>query len=270
MVRNRQVEAGKIRSAKLRRYNVLRSLRNSFLAIAVLIFSGCATVESQSGTLESQLNTGLRLTKLLKQRNDYIVWIGVPLNKPTRWQRAVAKGELVIVDGKNVSLNEIKSFVVAYPSGSLVDGVFGPTMASLPPGVKGMDITKGQLRDVLTDSDIKAGNQYMRVTYGPSTNKPNDPNCYSTSLHNISKHRVKIQKFGGYNVTPSGTYILNNLARRYYSDKEFKEWYGQQTDWLEPGATATDHNNYGGRPVLWAYHCQSDDGKTFIAGAVLP
>ncbi len=249
---------------------MLRSLRNSLLAVAVVVYSGCAAVESHSGTLESQLTTGVRLAKLLKQRNDYIVWIGVPLNNPTRWQLAVAKGEHVIVDRKNVSLNDIKAFIVTYPSGVVVDQVFVSTISSLPPGVRGMDIQKGQQHDVLTDKDIHSGNQYVQVTFGPSTNKPDDPDCYSTSLRNISKHRLKIQKFGGYNVETSGTYSLNNIARRYYSEKEFKEWYGQQTDWLEPGAIATDHNNYGGRPVLWAYYCQTDDGKTFIAGSVLP
>lgn len=38
---------------------------------------------------------------------------------------------------------------------------------------------------------------------------------------------------------------LNTVTGKYFTAEEFKEWYGQSGDWLEPGQSATDPNNYG-------------------------
>ena len=85
---------------------------------------------------------------------------------------------------------------------------------------------------------------------------------------NVSGQPVRILRFGGYQQTRRG-WELSNVSRAFYSADEFREWYGLgRKEWLLPGGKATDTNNYGGRPILWVYYCESEDGTKFIAGSV--
>ena len=63
---------------------------------------------------------------------------------------------------------------------------------------------------------------------------------------------------------------MSTRPGKFYSDEEFREWYGlKNAQWILPNETATDPNNYGGRPVLWAYFGETEDGEPFVAGAIL-
>jgi hypothetical protein len=63
---------------------------------------------------------------------------------------------------------------------------------------------------------------------------------------------------------------LSAVTGTFYSGCEFCEWYGLgDREWLGPGESACDPNNYGGPPMLWACYCQAEDGKEFVAGGVL-
>lgn len=76
-------------------------------------------------------------------------------------------------------------------------------------------------------------------------------------------------RFGGYSPQEDG-WVLNNATGAFYTSDEFANWYGLcDAEWIVPGQTVIDRNNYGGRPTLWAYHCEFDDGTKFVAGQVL-
>lgn len=73
----------------------------------------------------------------------------------------------------------------------------------------------------------------------------------------------------GYARTQDG-WTLSTVTSTFYSAREFCEWYGLgEKEWLGAGESACDPNNYGGLPMLWAYHCEAEDGEEFIAGNVL-
>jgi hypothetical protein len=166
-----------------------------------------------------------------------------------------------------MTLTNVSGFIVAYANGQLLDQLGrGP---KLPPGIRGLDAKRKSETDLLRIGDVRAGNDRIRVAYGPCTARPSDEGYYSTTLTNISNKRIRVMRFGGYHQTKRG-WELSTVSGAFYSAQEFREWYGLgDKEWLVPGDAVTDANNYGGRPMLWAYYCESEDGAEFVAGAIL-
>lgn len=212
---------------------------------------------------------GQRLALLARQRPDYRILVGVPPTQPTSWGVASrVSEEAVTIEGRgDISLAEVRAFIVAYPNGQMVDG----ELAGLPVPAGLTGLNRGLWRDAdrLQLGDLEEGQKYVEVRYGPSELNPKDRNRYSTTLKNVSRQKIRILKFAGYARTPEG-WGINTVTGTFYSGLEFREWYGLGgKEWLEPGEAACDPNNYGGPPVLWAYYCQAEDGGEFVAGGVL-
>lgn len=210
-----------------------------------------------------------RLAVLVSQRSDYRIQIGVPPEEPISWAvvSRVADGILTVEGHGDIPLTKVTAFVVAYPNGQLVD--FELAGLPVPAGVTGLSRSRKRHHDLLQLADLEEGRKYIEIRYGPSRLRPNDRDHYSTTLVNVSRQRIRVLRFAGYTRTPEG-WRLNTVTGSFYSAKEFREWYGLGLgEWIEPGKSANDPNNYGGPPVLWAYYCQTEDGNEFVAGGVL-
>lgn len=120
----------------------------------------------------------------------------------------------------------------------------------------------------LTLGQLERGNQLVEISYGASDKHDGDRHAYSTTLRNISRHKIRITKFGGYRAVEHA-WQLANVNGEFYTTSQFREWYGQKAEWLQPGETASDGANWGDQPVLWAYHGVTDTGESFIAGKLL-
>ncbi len=247
--------------------------------VAVIIILSLTSCDSRSSNMQQEsdmsrtprtLTPSQRLRTLAAERGDYTILVGVPLSSPTEWA-AVTKvdDDSLSVDGHGtLSLSDVRAFIVAYPNGQLVD--YNGSGLPLPEGITGLSPSGDTDRDILQLADLRAGGQYIQIKYGRSTSRPNDHNHYSTTLTNISNEKIKINRFAGYTKTSRG-WKLTTVTNKFYSAQEFQEWYGLGSDqWILPGQLASDANNYGSPPVLWAYYCESESGKQFIAGAVLP
>jgi hypothetical protein len=67
-----------------------------------------------------------------------------------------------------------------------------------------------------------------------------------------------------------GGYRLNTVTGKLFSADEFIAWYAAPPDgWIAPGGEASDPDNYGRPPILWAYHCETRGGARFVTGALL-
>jgi hypothetical protein len=122
--------------------------------------------------------------------------------------------------------------------------------------------------DRLTIADLQEGHSRIKVKFGKSTSEPDSRDNYSTTLTNVSGERIRVLKFGGYSKTKNG-FSLNTISSRFFTAEDFVDWYGQQGDWIEPGQSLTVHNNYGSRPCIWAYYCETEGGSKLIAGGVV-
>jgi hypothetical protein len=242
------------------------------LAVAALVAVGIAGVlylASRRAVPIAPPSPGDRLYRLATERDDYLIYVAMPSGAPTRWERVKnATNEAVITESAGVILlRDIRAFLVAYPNGQLLD--FEHCELELPDGIVGAIEKLRPESRLLQLADLKLGKELISVTYGPSASKSRQRYYYSTTLKNISKQKIRVLSFGGYSKTDRG-WELSTISGRRFSAEEFRAWYGMGSrEWLLPGESAADPHNYGGRPVLWAYDCEAEDGLRFIAGAVL-
>jgi hypothetical protein len=206
-------------------------------------------------------------------RRDYTFWIGMPLARPTAYVRAEPRDGGLAIDGKAVDLDAVTSWLVVYPNGEPLDSA-GPALPR-PPGVgqglapradAAQGSTEGEILDLAT---LTYGAKWIRVTYGPSKAKPSSRNDYATTLENVSRERVRVARFCGYRRLQGDRWKLDTVTRELYDAAQFRAWYGLRGEWIEPGGSVTDPDNYGGRPSLWAYFCETEGGERLVAGGVI-
>ncbi len=210
-----------------------------------------------------------RLRRLISQRSDYRIFIGVPFATPNAWATVTRLGnDSLDVQGiGTVCVSDVRAFAAAYPNGQVLD--WEPCGLSLPEGLEGLSPTSRTDHDLLRLEDLELGRAYLQITYGPSAARPRERGSYATTLKNVSTERIRVHCFAGYRRDGEG-WKLSTVTRQFYSAGEFQAWYGLgSSEWIEPGQVASDANNYGSPPVLWAYYCESASGRQFVAGEVL-
>ena len=234
--------------------------------LAIVLVIALARLQSESRKSSA---AGHKLFDHSQDRDDYQLFVGMPASQPGIWVEVtkVDTSTVTLVDNQSVSLTEVTAFFVAYPSGNLVDH-WGPASLQLPEWVNGLRASGSSDDDELVPADLEDGRSIINVTFGPSTSQPSSRNHYSTTIQNISDQDVRVVKFAGY--TPSGNiYRLSTVTKQFYSQNEFREWYNQPGEWIKPGESVTDPNNYGSPPVMWAYYCETREGKAFVTGGII-
>ncbi|MBN1763700.1 MAG: hypothetical protein JW860_00435 [Sedimentisphaerales bacterium] len=210
-----------------------------------------------------------RFIAYFKQDRRYKFYIGYPLDTPEEWvEIKELDGEHVVtVEDNNIPLRRIRAFIVAYPNGEILDNknLFPP----LPPDIHIVRTSEEAIEDLITLNDLEEGRQYIAITYSKSISHPKDRNYYTTFLKNISNESIRVIKFGGY-FKKNKSWKLGNFTKNFFTSEQFRNWYGlYEHEWIKPGQSVFDPNNWGGRPVIWAYFCETESGKQFIAGEIL-
>ena len=212
-----------------------------------------------------------RLQTILGQSRAYRLHIGLPFNSPQQWVAVDrVEGDIAILRyGQRIALAGVRAFVVAYPTGRVLDGenVFRP----LPRGVHYVRREPKPAIETLEPEALTRGNEFLAVEFAQSRTRPANPKYYETRLRNISPEPLRIKRFAGY-APSSGTYHLHTITGSHFATDDFKEWYGLGEDeWIQPGNSVADPNNYSKfRETLWAFHGETASGMPFVAGAVAP
>jgi hypothetical protein len=233
------------------------------ISVAIILRSRGTSPREAPDTL------GQRLLAHSRDRGDYRLFVGVPTANPTAWVEVarIEESSVTLRDTRVLDLSEVTAYIVAYPSGTLVD-YRCPNDLPVPEWVRFPEKSAVPDRDELMAADLKEGLSVVRVTFGRSRSEPASRHHYSTTLRNLSEKRVRILKFGGYTKVGK-VFALNTISQRFFTAEDFKEWYGQRGDWLDPGESVTDPNNYGSPPVLWAYYCETEGGGKFVTGGII-
>jgi hypothetical protein len=212
---------------------------------------------------------GHRLLSHSRDRNDYRLLVGIPSANPTSWREVsrIDDKSVTLRDSQLLDLSEITTYLVAYPSGKLVE-YRCPNSLRIPDWITFPEDSGSPDNDKLTAADLQDGCSLVRVEFGKSTSEPSSKHHYSTTLTNISGNRIRVIKFAGYSKT-GNEYSLNTITSQFFTSDDFKEWYGQKSEWIEPGESVTDSNNYGSPPVMWAYYCETNDSRKFVTGGII-
>jgi hypothetical protein len=211
----------------------------------------------------------IRLQTYIQQNRNYQFFIGYPLDNPTQWMRVVKwdRTALQVEQGQIISHRDVTSFIVAYPSGEILDAenIFYP----LPRWINFIRKEEKRIQEILVPENLKCGNRFLRVIH-EKNQSDRRKYYYHTNLINLCNERIRVEKFAAY--TRYGKlYILNTVTGGYFSKKQFKEWYDvDDSGWIEPGQIVTDRNNNGFSSCYWVYFCVSETNKEFVAGELYP
>ena len=222
--------------------------------ILLILLTACSPVEDHL------------IVRHFEDRDDYILYVAWPLEDPAEWKKAdYIDKDHVELEGEKIMIKDVDDYLILYPSGNILEITLKDLR--LPGEAKIME-REERSYETLRVEDLKAGNKFVEITFGKSTRSPESPDHYSTTLKNIADERIKIYKFAGFSRI-DGEWLINTINNNFFSEDDFKDWYGLEDGWLEPNESATDHNNYGSPPVLWAYYFETESGEKHIAGEVL-
>ncbi|NJK50950.1 hypothetical protein HC931_25080 [Candidatus Gracilibacteria bacterium] len=211
----------------------------------------------------------IRLKTYIQQNRNYQFFIGYPLDNSTQWMRVVKfdRTNLQVEQGLILNHKDVLAFIVAYPSGEILDAenIFYP----LPRGINFIGKEEKRLQKILVPENLKFGNRCLKVVHQKNA-RDRRKNYYNTILINLCNERIRVKKFAAYSRYGS-IYILSTVTGGYFSEKQFKEWYDIDGDgWIEPGQIITDRNNNGISSCYWVYFCVSESNKEFVAGELFP
>ena len=165
--------------------------------------------------------------------------------------------------GEEIDFQSINSFVVAYPSGEVLEE-FG-SYGHLPEGLFFMegpvykDSTEGYRRGSVDNSKVKISNSRC-------VRRPDDPTYYSTTIQNTGTTRVRVYKFAPLSKI-WGLFYPREPHPGYYSPRQFIEWFrvGGDDGWIAPGESVEDPDNYGFSRGIWVFFFEEEEGGRFIA-----
>jgi hypothetical protein len=241
--------------------------------IKLLIFAGillCVFIIWRYWYKKKFSTPGLvRLGAYLRQNREYKIFIGFPTNCPKEWSLIRKYDDDVLITSamEQVPISDVSSFVVAYSNGEILDSeeVFAP----LPEGLFFVEPETEEKPHMINTEDFVAGKAFVEIEFGRCLSRPREPCYYSTTVRNISGHKLRVTKFGAYS-KKGNQWTLNTITRSFFTVEQFNLWYAVDSDgWIKPGQEVMDPNNYGGPVALWAYYCVSDKGEEFIAGKVV-
>lgn len=115
-------------------------------------------------------------------------------------------------------------------------------------------------------AELKAGKALLEIRHRQQAADRGKP-YYTSSLTNRSTERIRIDRFGTY-IQKGKTLVLHSLTGGFLSAQQFREWYGVDGEWIEPGQTVTDTSSHSNLGVYWVYFGVTQSGKEVVAGAV--
>jgi hypothetical protein len=210
----------------------------------------------------------MRLAAYLEQEREYAVFVGVRTLTRRAWARVESvRGDTLVLPGrKYVPLRAVRSFLVAYPGGAVLDsadvhhplppGVHFVAVAQPPSGERGPDVVH------VDPGELARGRSLVDVEHAveaPPIGQPRAALRHSTRLRNDAPVPVRVTRFGAYRRS-GGSYAVCTITGRPFTTGDFAEWYLADGGWIAPGTTATDPNSYSTPGVWWLYHFVLADG----------
>lgn len=207
-----------------------------------------------------------RLLTYLQQNLNYRCFIGYPLANPRLWIQIInfSKNKL-FSEQEEFNIKDVHSFIITYPSGEILDSelVFEP----LPQGTYYIKYEEKRKSEILIPEHLDVGNKILKISHKKEIHERRK-GYYSTTLINLSQHKVKVTKFSAYSYY-KGMYVLSTITGGYFNEQQFNEWYNIDRDgWIKSGQTVKDPNNYGSENTYWVYFFINEIGQKFVAGGL--
>ncbi len=207
-----------------------------------------------------------KLEEYAGRSRDYIYYIGVPCEQPTRWVRVrdIEDEQVICEADERYPLAKVRSCIVTYPTGGLLysAALFHP----LPEGLTWEELTTLPFEDSVDKATLARGLRYVSVAHGAKRRGEGGKAMFSTFLANVSSERVRVLRFA-FRGRRDGQQPPTKVSGKYFTAEEFAVWYGvDESGWIQPGQTVSDPDNWVPMDGLWIYVCESESGEQFVTG----
>jgi len=237
--------------------------------IAILFFSGagfCLFLFVLVGVNQKQQLKKIpdRLVHYRRLGMGYQFFIGMPIDAKISktWAKLEAMEGQFLLDGCPIDSTEVNSWLVAKPTGVLLDGfnIFEP----LPKGVVYFIPPETDDEQLLDPIKLEKGNELIRVRNVKPSYSGDNSDSMMVILRNVSDGKVRVIKMEPYQKGDGGLLQRVDAMMEISSDFFNRSFEFSEDDWIEPGQLiCTDKLPNG---LFWIFSCVSEDGKEFITG----
>lgn len=191
---------------------------------------------------------------------NYSIYIS-DTSKPN-WKRIIDKDDAYFITDKGkVKKTKIKRYCVVYPSGEILN--ISHNLLNIPQNAYWIDDNDIQDFKELSESEVILNSQDVLIQIKESKNP--QMVYFTTEITNNMNCKLFPIAFGGY-IKKDGVYVLDNVINTAYSDVQFINWYNCRNEYLTPGETVSDPNNYGGDDSYWIYIFKTENGDIIKVG----
>lgn len=160
---------------------------------------------------------------------------------------------------------DVLAYIVSYSDGQIIDceNEFEP----FPNRIYFIEQRNSfDQSDLPRFKDIRFESYQIEIIHDYSPFQHNDASLYKTQITHIGDSNFKVNRFAAFNnsfwnklkTKPAHSSFIDG----WFSGLDFKLWYGQKTEWINPGDSLCDFRNYGTN-CFWLYEIQVEDGELF-------
>jgi hypothetical protein len=157
------------------------------------------------------------------------------------------------------------NYVVAYSNGEILDN--RANTFDIPPNTYYIEILERKSKPEL----MPPCNKDSRVSIQNEPSAYPRQGNYCTRIQNIGNLPFKIRRFAAFAKTSFfGKYRLNTISNTWFTEKQFRNWFNQKTEWIMPNTEVADQDNYGSGNGFWVFEIEFPNGEIVIVKAKLP
>ncbi len=157
-----------------------------------------------------------------------------------------------------------RDYVVVYPNGEILENL--ANTKDLPLGTHYIPFVPHKVvkmpKCIIDDPRVK-------IVHEPSAY--HQQGRYCTKLTNTGDIPFKVNRFSAFRKRGffSG-YRLSTVSNDWFSHEQFTCWFNAKSQWILPGSTVADQDNYGFGNGYWVFEIEFENKEVILVKARLP
>lgn len=156
-----------------------------------------------------------------------------------------------------------KGYAVAYANGELLE--YCDNGSDLPPWtnfIYTIPYKVVKMPECAADARVS-------IVHEPSAYRQDG--YYCTKLTNNSDAPFKVNRFAAFSKKGFfGGYRLSTISHDWFSHEQFLYWYNTRSEWIRPGTTVADQDNYGFGNGYWVFEIEFKNQEIVFVKSRLP
>lgn len=161
-------------------------------------------------------------------------------------------------EAKNISFG----YVVAYPNGEILENTVDSDIIPVGTYYPGETTPRSETMPECVASPS------VEIKNIPSLYH-NREERYCTRIRNTGAVPFKINRFAAFHML-DGRYVISTITGDWYTCEQFRNWFNQSQEWINPGEQVADQDNYGYGIGYWVFEISFQTGDSANIKVPLP